>query len=68
MIWIKYKFWFNGSSYLPIDHLSMFKNGNYIPNDCDSQVHHDIFAEIHEHVLLYPVLMGQTFSTALVKL
>ena len=28
----------------------MFKNGNDVAYDCDAEVHHDVFTEIHQHV------------------
>lgn len=30
----------------------MFKNGNDVSNDCNAEVHHDVFAEVHQHVLV----------------
>lgn len=30
----------------------MFKNGNDVANDCDAEVHHDVFTEVHQHVLV----------------
>lgn len=29
----------------------MFKNGNDVTNDCYPEVHHDVFVEVHQHVL-----------------
>lgn len=39
-------------SHLPVDLLRMFKNGNDVANDCNAEVHHDVFTEVHQHVLV----------------
>lgn len=42
-------------AYLSVDMLGVFENSNNIPNDCDTQVHHDVLTEIHQHALLNSV-------------
>lgn len=39
-------------SHLPVDLLGVFKNGNYVAYDRNAKVHHDVFAEVHQHVLV----------------
>lgn len=40
---------------LPVDLFGMPKNGNDVTYDSDAEVHHDVFAEVHQHVLMNSV-------------
>lgn len=40
------------SSHLSVHLFGVFENGNDITNHSNAEVHHDIFTEVHQHVLL----------------
>lgn len=35
----------------------MFKNGDDVTNDSNTKVHHNVFTEVHQHVLLNSVVV-----------
>lgn len=47
--------------HLPVHLFGMFKNGNDVSNDSYTEVHHNVFTKVHQHVLLNP---GGTESNA----
>lgn len=51
----------NNWSDLPVDLFSMPKNGNDVTYDSNAKVHHDVFTEVHQHVLMDSV-MGYTYT------
>ena len=40
--------------HLSVHLLGMLKDGDDITDDCDAQVHHDLLAQVHQHVLVDP--------------
>lgn len=47
-------------SHLPVDQLGMLKNGNDVTNDGNAEVHHDIFTEVHQHILVNSAMLIKT--------
>lgn len=43
-----------------MNQLGMLENGDDVANDSNAEVHHDVFTEVHEHVLVNSVQAVQT--------
>lgn len=64
---ISYRYWFLqttcAQSHLSVDQLCMLENGDDVANDSNSEVHHNVFTEVHEHVLVNSAKLTQWQKT-----
>lgn len=53
---------------LPVDLFSMPKNGYDVTYDSNAKVHHDVFTEVHQHVLMDSAMRNNNTDARVIEL